>query len=60
MSDKLITKQEVCDMLGVDKDELKRLLSDADFPEPRVIFGAVKKWSEYEVEHWVVETGFDK
>ena len=60
MSDKLITKQEVCDRLGIDKDELKRLLTDADFPAPRVIFGAVKKWSEAEVELWVEEAGFDK
>lgn len=43
---------EVCDLLGLERMELKRLRDRGDFPQPLAVLRSGPVWDEREVKQW--------
>ena len=49
----LLTEQEVCQMLGISKSTLRRMIRRGEFPEPRKLSPGTRRWPKQDVYHYI-------
>ncbi len=55
--ERLVSRVEIADMLGVSKQRVHQLLAREDFPAPLADLGIGKVWERTAIEEWARRTG---
>jgi prophage regulatory protein len=54
MNEKLLTKEEVCEMVGIKPSTLYLYIKEKHFPKPKKI-GKLSRWKLSDVRRWIEE-----
>ncbi len=55
--DRLVSRVEIADMLGVSQQRVHQLIAKPDFPQPLVALAIGMIWRRQDVEEWARRTG---
>ena len=60
LTDKYLTRKEVCDTLGISTSTLRRLVDLGDFPQPIQVSERRQLFSQDRVFDWLLERDVDR
>lgn len=52
---RLMRIEEVCDMAGIGKTSVYKLIGEGVFPKPVNVYGRTVRWVSDEIEAWILE-----